>query len=143
MISGAHSIIYSKDPDADREFFQKILKLAHVDAGEGWLIFGFPPSELGIHPGKENNVHELYLLSDDIHAFVSEMEDFEIACSEVQNVGWGLLTQLSLPGGGQIGVYQPRHARPPAAKAKSTSKKSAKPAKKKAVKKVVYKKKRK
>jgi hypothetical protein len=28
------------------------------------------------------------------------------------NQGWGMLTQLTLPGGGKLGVYQPRHGRP-------------------------------
>lgn len=112
MITGAHSIIYSKNAEADRAFFRDILKLTNVDVGNGWLIFGLPPAELAIHPGPENEVHELYLMCDDIHAFCAEMDKHGIACTEVRDLGWGLLSGLTLPGGGSLGVYQPRHARP-------------------------------
>jgi len=111
MISGAHSIIYSKDPDADRKFFRDTLKLTNVDVGQGWLIFGLPPSEVAVHPG-ENDEHEFYLMCDDVNGFVAEMKTMNISCGEVQDMGWGVLTQLTLPGGGKVGVYQPRHARP-------------------------------
>ena len=112
MITGAHIIIYSKDAEADLAFFRDILKLTNVDLGHGWLIFGLPPSELAIHPAPDNDKHELYLTCDDIEAFVLEMAEHKIICSPVQNRGWGLLTTLTLPGGGSLGVYQPRHARP-------------------------------
>ena len=112
LVTGAHSIIYSANPEADRAFFRDILKLSHVDVGEGWLIFGLPPSELAVHPAETGSEHELYLLCRDIGAFVGAMAKLNIPCSPVQNQGWGLITQLTLPGGGQIGVYQPRHARP-------------------------------
>jgi len=103
MIVGAHSIIYSKEP------------AAHVDVGDGWLIFGLPPAEVAVHPSEANNVHELYLMCKDVGAFLAAMERRKIACSAVQNQGWGLLTKVTLPGGGTLGVYQPRHARPKAA----------------------------
>ena len=112
MITGAHAIIYSKDANADLAFFRDVLKLTNVDVGNGWLIFGLPPSELAVHPSPDNDKHELYLMCDDINAFVQEMAASGIHCSPVQDQGWGLLTQLTLPGGGGIGVYQPRHARP-------------------------------
>ena len=112
MITGAHSIIYSKKPDADRAFLRDVLELSSVDVGGGWLIFGLPPSEVAVHPSGKNNLHELYLMCDDVGAFVAEMKTHEIKCSAVKDQGWGLLTQLTLPGGGKIGVYQPRHARP-------------------------------
>ncbi|MEP7144826.1 MAG: extradiol dioxygenase [Ferruginibacter sp.] len=112
MIIGAHSIIYSTDPKADRTFFNDILQLANVDVGDGWLIFGLPPSEVAIHPSPDNNVHEFYLMCEDIELFTREMMKSNIVCSAVQDQGWGLLTQLTLPGGGKLGVYQPRHARP-------------------------------
>jgi hypothetical protein len=112
MISGAHFIIYSTNPKKDRDFFRNILKLTNVDAGDGWLIFGLPPSEVAIHPSSENNLHEFYLLCDDIKKFIREITKNDIVCSAIQNQGWGLLTRLSLPGGGRLGVYQPRHARP-------------------------------
>ncbi|MGZ8831822.1 MAG: VOC family protein [Thermoanaerobaculia bacterium] len=112
MITGAHSIIYSRHPDKDRAFLRDVLALTSVDAGQGWLIFGLPPSEVAVHPGEANNVHELYLISDDIAAFVAEMTKHDIKCGPVKDQGWGLLTQLMLPGGGKLGVYQPRHPRP-------------------------------
>ena len=112
MISGFHSIIYSKEPEADRAFLRDVLELTHVDVGDGWLIFGLPPSEIAVHPSDKNDTHELYLMCDDIHSFVGAMESHDIACDPVQDQGWGLLARLTLPGGGRLGVYQPRHARP-------------------------------
>ena len=112
MIIGAHSIVLSSQPDADRAFLRDILQLTHVDVGEGWLIFGLPPSEVAIHPSEGDSGHELYLMVDDVNGFVEEMRQKEIATSEVQDQGWGLLTSLSLPGGGKLGVYEPRHERP-------------------------------
>jgi len=112
MIVGAHSIIYSKDPAADRAFLRDALGLTSVDVGEGWLIFGLPPSEVAVHPSSENDVHELYLMCDDVTGFVGGMKKRGIDCGPVMNRGWGLLTEVRLPGGGKLGVYQPRHARP-------------------------------
>ena len=112
MIIGTHSIIYSKDAEADRIFLRDVLKLPHVDVGDGWLIFGLPPAELAIHPSKKNDVHEFYFMVDDIEAFITEMKEHHAACSPVQNHDWGLLTEVTLPGGGHVGVYQPRYARP-------------------------------
>ena len=112
MINGAHAIIYSKNADADREFFRDVLKFPNVDAGEGWLIFGLPPSEIAVHPDEKNDRHELYLMCEDINSFVAEMNAQSVECTEIFNRGWGLLTQITLPGGGKIGVYQPQHARP-------------------------------
>jgi hypothetical protein len=124
MIIGAHSIIYSKKPDADRAFLRDVLELSNVDVGGGWLIFGLPPSEVAVHPADKNNLHEFYLMCDDVAGFVAEMKTHEIKCSAIKDQGWGLLTQLTLPGGGKIGVYQPRHARP---KPMSSGKTSRKP----------------
>jgi hypothetical protein len=112
MLIGAHSIIYSTNPEADKAFLRDVLALPNVDVGHGWLIFGLPPAELAVHPSDKNDVHEFYLMTDDVEALVAEMKAHNIACSPVQNQGWGLLTQLTLPGGGKLGVYQPRHARP-------------------------------
>lgn len=120
MLIGAHAIIYSKRPEADRAFLRDVLKLRHADAGEGWLIFGLPPSEVAVHPGDENDVHELYLMCRDIRTFVSAMKERGIACGEVLERGWGLLSEMELPGGGKLGVYQPRHARPKAARPAAT-----------------------
>jgi catechol 2,3-dioxygenase-like lactoylglutathione lyase family enzyme len=112
MVIGGHAIIYSKDAEADRAFLRDVLKLTHVDVGEGWLIFGLPPAELAVHPSSKNGVHEFYLLCDDVEAFVARMRRQGIACDAVQDHGYGLVTQVGLPGGGKLGVYQPRHARP-------------------------------
>jgi hypothetical protein len=112
MISGAHVLIYSKDSEADRNFLKDVLKLPHVDVGQGWLIFGLPPSEIAVHPAEENGAHELYFMCDDIEVFAAEMKEREIACSPGENQGWGLLSNITLPGGGKLGVYEPRHARP-------------------------------
>jgi hypothetical protein len=114
-LTGAHSIIYSTNPEADRAFLRDVLGLPNVDVGGGWFIFGLPPAEVAVHPSEKNNVHELYLMCDDIEAFVARMKAHVIECDAIRDQGWGLLTHLTLPGGGKIGVYQPRHARPPAA----------------------------
>lgn len=126
MIIGAHSIIYSTDAEADRAFLRDVLNLTHVDVGEGWLIFGLPPAEVAVHPSDENDVHEFYLMCDDVKAFVAEMKKHKIACGEVHDLGWGVLTQVMLPGGGKLGVYQPRHARPKTPAAAGATSKSAK-----------------
>jgi len=130
MIIGAHSIIYSTRPDADRAFLRDVLKLPNVDVGDGWLIFGLPPAEVAVHPSNENDVHEFYLMCDDVEALIAEMKKRNIACGPVQNQGWGLLTLLRLPGGGKLGVYQPRHARPKAMSTRRAAKKPPKRARK-------------
>jgi hypothetical protein len=116
LIIGAHSIIYSANPEADRVFLRDVLNLPNVDVGGGWLIFGLPPAEVAVHPSSKNDVHEFYLMCDDVEALIAEMRKQEVDCSPVQNQGWGLLTQVTLPGGGKLGIYQPRHARPAPAK---------------------------
>ena len=139
MINGAHSIIYSKSPEADREFLRDVLGLPHVDVGEGWLIFGLPPAEVAVHPSTENDVHELYLMCEDVQALIAALEKRGIRSGPVQGMGWGLLTQVTLPGGGKLGIYQPRYARPKAMAvkrkkpaARATKKASRKPARRKA-----------
>ncbi len=117
MIYGAHAIIYSKDSEADRAFFRDVLKYESVDAGHGWLIFALPPAELAIHPSDENDVHELFLMCDDVHALIAEMTKKKVACSPVDEQRWGSITRLTLPGGGKLGVYQPKHGSPLKARA--------------------------
>ena len=112
MIIGAHSILYSKDPQADRAFLRDVLEFPNVDVGGGWLIFGLPPSEVAVHPSRKNDVHDFYLMCDDVKAFRSEMRKRRVPCSAVRSLGWGVLTAVTLPGGGKLGVYEPRHARP-------------------------------
>ena len=127
MLVGAHSIIYSTNPDADRAFLRDVLTLPNVDVGEGWLIFGLPPAEVAVHPSDKNDLHEFYLMCDDVVAFVAEMKTRNIACGPVQNQGWGLLTHLTLPGGGKLGIYQPQHARPKAMRVSKAVRKPARP----------------
>jgi hypothetical protein len=117
MITGGHSIIYSTNPEADRAFLRDVLRLPNVDVGGGWLIFGLPPAELAVHPSERNDVHQFYLMCDDIEAFVAGMKKRNVASTPVQDQGWGLLTEITLPGGGKLGVYEPRHARPKPMKA--------------------------
>ncbi|HMF07855.1 MAG TPA: extradiol dioxygenase [Thermoanaerobaculia bacterium] len=112
MLIGAHAIISSADAQADRRFLRDVLGLSGVDAGEGWLIFGLPPAEVAVHPGEKNDEHELYLMCDDAEAFVAEMARRGVICSPAQNRGWGVVTSVPLPGGGSLGIYEPRHARP-------------------------------
>ena len=112
MITGAHTIIYSKDPAADRAFFRDVLQFPHVDVGDGWLIFALPPAEVAMHPAEHNDVHEFYLMCDDIEALAGSMKKHGIAHEIPQDQGWGVLTKVTLPGGGKLGIYQPRHARP-------------------------------
>ena len=114
MIVGAHTVLYSTDPAADRAFLRDVLKLPHVDVGEGWLIFGLPPAEVAVHPSDANDRHELYLMCDDVDAFLGDMARQGVACGPVRDAGWGRLAHVTLPGGGALGVYEPRHARPPA-----------------------------
>ena len=116
MIIGAHSIIYSKKPDADRAFFRDVLGLPNVDVGEGWLIFGLPPAEVAVHPSGKNNVHEFYFMCKDVGAFIAAMRKRGLKCADAQDQGYGIMTHVTLPGGGKLGVYQPRHARPKPAK---------------------------
>src|SRR5258706_7756082 len=112
MIHGAHVIIYSKDSEADRAFFRDVLNYKAVDAGDGWLIFALPPAEVAVHPSDENDVHQLYLMCDDVHALIDEMKAKKIVCSPVDEQRWGSITSVTLPGGGKLGIYQPKHPSP-------------------------------
>jgi hypothetical protein len=132
MISGAHVIIYSTNADADRAFLKDVLALPSVDVGGGWLIFGLPPAEVAVHPHDQNGEHELYLMCDDVEKVVADLRARGFACDPISNQGWGMLTNVTLPGGSKLGIYQPRHARPPQAGAGT---KKAAPKKKPAAKK--------
>jgi catechol 2,3-dioxygenase-like lactoylglutathione lyase family enzyme len=110
MISGAHVVIYSKNAEADRAFFRDVLKLQSVDAGHGWLIFALPPAEAAFHPSDENGVvHELYFMCDDLKAEMTSLAGKGVQCAAVQEARWGSITKMRLPGGGEVGLYQPRH----------------------------------
>ena len=113
MITGAHAIVYSRDADADRAFFRDVLGFPSVDAGGGWLIFALPPAELAAHPADAGGRHELYLMCDEIEATVAGLEAKGVEFTRpVSDEGFGLLTSLKLPGGGELGLYEPRHPIP-------------------------------
>jgi len=112
MIIGAHIMIYSRDDEADKAFLTDVLKLKSVDAGEGFLIFGLPPAELAVHGGDNNDVHQLFFMCDEIQAFAADMKKRDITCTTPVNRGWGTMAEITLPGGGKLGVYQPHHKRP-------------------------------
>src|SRR5580658_1514806 len=112
MISGAHVVLYSKSAEADRAFFRDVLDFASVDAGHGWLIFALPPAEAAVHPAEENNRHELYFMCDDLKAEIAALEKRGVACSAVHEERWGSVTKITLPGGGELGLYKLRHASP-------------------------------
>jgi len=109
MIFGAHMIIYSKDAEADRAFFRDVLGFASVDAGHGWLIFATPPAEAAFHPSDANDVHELYFMCEDLKAEMAALAEKGVRCSDVQEARWGSITKIQLPGGGKVGLYQPKH----------------------------------
>jgi hypothetical protein len=109
MIFGAHVVVSSKDAQADRAFLRDVLGLASVDAGHEWLIFALPPAEVAVHPTAETNSHELYFLCDDLKAEIAALAEKGVHCSELQEARWGSITHVTLPSGGQVGLYQPKH----------------------------------
>ena len=109
MISGAHVVVYTKDSEADRNFFRDVLGLQSVDAGHGWLIFALPPGEAAFHPSDKNGPHELYFLCDNLKAEMAALATKGVICSAVHEERWGSITRMKLPGGGEIGLYQPKH----------------------------------
>ena len=113
MIDGAHVVIYSKDAEADRAFFRDILGLQSVDAGHGWLIFALPAAEAAFHPAGANDKHELYLMCDDLQAEMAALRAKGVDCAEAVELRWGIVTRMRLPGGGEIGLYEPKHPRAP------------------------------
>jgi catechol 2,3-dioxygenase-like lactoylglutathione lyase family enzyme len=119
MIIGAHTVISTSNPNADRAFFRDVPKLRGVDAGGGFMIFGLPPAEVSLHEPGEHGAHELFLLCDDVQSFLGEMRKRNVACADVKDEGWGMVTQITLRSGGKVSVYQPRHARPSDARAKA------------------------
>jgi predicted enzyme related to lactoylglutathione lyase len=111
MILGLHAILYSPDAEKVRAFLRDVLGFKSVDAGHGWLIFAAPPAELAAHPTEENEKphHELYLMCDDLKATIKELSDKGVQCGAVTQARWGSITSIHLPGGGEVGLYQPMH----------------------------------
>jgi catechol 2,3-dioxygenase-like lactoylglutathione lyase family enzyme len=113
MITGAHAIIFTQDAEGVRAFLRDVLGLSSVEAGRGWPIFALPPAELAVHPTENSTRHELYLMCDDVHATVAELDHKGVKFSRpITDVGWGLITALVLPDGGELALYEPRHPRP-------------------------------
>ena len=111
MISGSHVMIFSADAEADRAFLRDMLDLPCIDSGGGWLIFKLPPAELGVHPGS-NDFHQLYLICDDLDSTIEKLIAKGVQCDPVASQDWGRSTGIKLPGGGKLGLYEARHARP-------------------------------
>ena len=125
MIIGAHIMLQSTNNTADMAFLTDVLKLPSINAGHGYMIYGIPPAEVSIHGSEQNDVHKLYLMCDDIAAFTGDMTGHHIPFSTPVRESWGTVTEITLPGGGKLGVYQPRHARPEQPGAKAAARKKA------------------
>jgi len=124
VISSVHAVIYTKNPGGVRSFFRDVLEFDSVDAGDGWLIFALPPAELGIHPSRGKSSRELYLMCGDIDATVAKLKKKGVKFgAPVKDVGWGVLTSIKLPGGGALGLYQPKHRSPLRAKRRKKTRK--------------------
>ena len=119
MIFGAHVLIYSTNPEADRAFFRDVLEFPNVDIGHGWMLFALPPSEVALHPsdGQFAQRHAghtmpgalLYLMCDDLNAYVAALAAKKVSCTEIETEDWGIRTTIRMPSGGEIGLYQPKH----------------------------------
>jgi catechol 2,3-dioxygenase-like lactoylglutathione lyase family enzyme len=109
MIFGAHMVIYSADAAADRAFWRDVLGFPSVDAGHDWLIFALPPAEVAVHPAETDGGHELFLMCDDLEAEMAALAEKGVRCAEVEEARWGSVTRVRLPGGGAVGLYQPKH----------------------------------
>jgi predicted enzyme related to lactoylglutathione lyase len=110
MINGVHALLYAEDAEQVRAFFRDVLGLASVDAGHGWLIFALPPAELGIHPAEAGGHHVIHFMCDDVKATVEELQGKGVEFTQpITDQGYGLVTSLRVPGGGEIGLYQPKH----------------------------------
>ena len=125
MINGAHVVIYSRDAQADRAFFRDVLKFPFVDAGHGWLIFSLPPVEAAFHDSDKNDKHKLYFTCDNIAATMKDLGSKGVGVSAVTEQSWGRLATATLPGGGKIGIYEPKHPSPFKRRAAATKRKSS------------------
>jgi catechol 2,3-dioxygenase-like lactoylglutathione lyase family enzyme len=119
MIAAVHTVLYAHDANAARAFFRDVLGMDSVDAGDGWLIFALPSAELACHPGaglvagREEGRSELFLMCTDVEATRRELESAGVEFVEpVADQGYGLVTRLRVPGYGELGLYEPRHASP-------------------------------
>jgi catechol 2,3-dioxygenase-like lactoylglutathione lyase family enzyme len=128
MINGIHALMYAKDAPRARAFFKDVLGFKGVDAGEGWLIFALPPAEVGIHPimeGDGREYHELYMMCANVDATIARLGKKGVQCSPIYEAEWGRVTSFEVPGGGKMGLYQPKH---PLAHGKATTGQRVSPA---------------
>lgn len=91
--------------------------MTSVDAGDGWLIFALPPTELACHPGPGWGLgvgaHQLFLMCHDVHRTVADLESKGVEFVEgITDEGYGLMTRFKVPGAGELGLYEPRHPSP-------------------------------
>ena len=115
MINAIHTMIFARDADKTRAFLRDVLKLEHVDAGGGWLIFALPPAEMGVHPveGGERPHHRVYLMCDDINTTIADLKKRGVEfVGDVSDEGWGLIATMKVPGADDIALYEPRHPSP-------------------------------
>ena len=112
MITGMHVLVFSQHAEKVQKFFSEVVGLRSVDAGEGWPIFAAPPTELAVHETDGEAEHELYLICDDVGAFVEKLAAEGIETEPIADRGWGLVTTIVLPGGERLGLYEPHHPSP-------------------------------
>lgn len=112
MVTGVHAIVYSRHAESVRAFLSDALEPPPVDAGGGWPIFAGPPLEIAVYPSDEPE-YELYLVCDDVHAVTAKVTARDVETTmPIAERGRGLVTQLPLPGGETIDLYEPKHPSP-------------------------------
>jgi hypothetical protein len=108
-VSGAHVLLFSPEADAVRAVLSETFGWSHVDAGDGWLIFALPPAEVAVHPA-DAPTQEMYLMCDDLDVTIADLRSKGVEFrGEPADRGWGIVTTMVLPGGLEMGLYQPRH----------------------------------
>ena len=113
MIDGAHTVVFTRDPEGLRAFMRDVLGFSSVDAGGDWLIFALPPGELAVHPAEGEQRYELYLMCDHLEATMEELQGKGVEFTRgVTDERWGRVTAFAVPGGGELALYEPRHASP-------------------------------
>jgi hypothetical protein len=92
-----------------RGHIRQVLGTRSVDAGAAG-VFALPRAEIAVHPAEAGGRAEHYLLCDDVAATGTALqaEGIEVA-QPISHQSWGLLTAIPLPGGVELGLYEPRH----------------------------------
>ena len=105
MIKGVHTMFYTSEAEALRDFIRHKLGFASTDVGGGWLIFDIPEADMGCHPaepdgGSPAGTHSISFYCDDIEATVSELQSRDVEFTEgISDQGFGLVTHFKMPGG--------------------------------------------